>query len=436
MGNIASNRPIFSAALNIYIINCVLNVLASILTLVLIWFMRRNGTLRLNLFTVCVLLMTIYQLLFDLSLTLTGPCGPSTANYTCSAVFVGGFMGAGIGNSSFALMGTLVTLFMVEFGRKPTIREGYVAFTLIHVFIFAWTVPIAYGLYESRNNLEFYTTHLTNYNYCRIVLIIVIFIAILRLYYRMRQVTAGKDKTRSPLYHLTWRLIWYPVIQVVSRLGVAPYNFAYGESIDNFPESAGPTQRFLLFLNVLLTPLAGIGAFLVFLYTQRGAIQELKRLLLCHCTIQAQPLNKELSTQKSTLKNKSRTTSHDNPQPIVSDSFAVERASDMSVTQPSFDTRSFASDYVYNGSFSSTRGTELELNLDESRLTVMDESELMHQYIAENDALATEQRNRLNSGQQTSESSAKGVALKALGFQDSIPLNKSVINPINKNYEL
>ncbi len=287
-------RPIFNAAMIIYDVNITINVLVSILTLVLIWTMYRNGALRLNLFLKCVILMTVYQTIYDASLSINIPCGPSTVHYTCTAFYVGGFTMGGIGAAIWALMSSALTLFMVEFGRRPTEFETRVTFLLIHVFILGWAVPFSVGMYSSRNDSGYYGHFWQSYNICRMVLIGVITVVMLRLYYRMRQVTAGKDKTRSPLYHLTRRLILYPVIQVVSRLGATPYGILYDKSIDSYPESAGALQRTFLFCWVIFTPIAGLAGFFVFIYMQKGATEYLRKLLCCNFNYKSELANRNL----------------------------------------------------------------------------------------------------------------------------------------------
>jgi hypothetical protein len=419
MGNIAPGRPLYNTAANISVINCTFNVLASILTLVLMWFMNRNGTLRMNLFTKCIIWMTFYQMLLDLYLAFFR-CGPSSDIYLCTSVFVGGIITTGLGTALFSLVGSLVALFMVEVGRKPTSIEGYLTFILIHIIMFAWSVPVAMGLYHSHNDAVYYASIAENYNYIRFALIGITIVIIVWLFYRMRQVTAGKDKTRSPLYHLTWRLIWYPVIQAVSRIGVASYAFIYKGNIDNIPENAGLTQLFHMYLVVLLTPLAGIGAFLVFLYTQRRAKQELKRLLLCNCTIQANALPRASELGEKLHQRSLADLSKTNSSPALH--LPDDRPSDIDHQGPNF--QSFSNNYVYEGSRPSGAAghlAETDLNLDESRLMAMDETELMHQYIAEHDALI--KTGRLSQG---------NLRLPPIAAKDIIPIRNPVHNTENE----
>jgi hypothetical protein len=99
MGNLAPGRPKYNLALNFSYVDIALNILASAVVLLLISYMRRNGALQVNLYLKCVLLMTLHQLISDTSLALNYPCGGSSPDFSCVAVFVGGFATGGIGAS-------------------------------------------------------------------------------------------------------------------------------------------------------------------------------------------------------------------------------------------------------------------------------------------------------------------------------------------------
>ena len=281
MGNLAPGRPVYNAALNVSYIDIAFNIFASFLTLVLIWYMRHNGSLKVNLYLKCVLLMTFHQLVYDVALTLNYPCGPSTGNYACVSVFAGGFTFGGIGAAVWALMIIVATTFMIEFGRQPTEKERNITLVLTQLFIIAWGVIYAIGGYNAHKQPAQWSQLLVTYNHFRLAIIGITGVVLLRLVYKMWQVTHGTDRASNPLYHLTRRLIWYPIIQVVCRLGATPYNLTYQSTIDSYPEGAGGMQTFLLFFAILLAPLAGGGAFLVFLTMQSGAWKNLKLLLCC-----------------------------------------------------------------------------------------------------------------------------------------------------------
>jgi hypothetical protein len=53
----------FAKSQIVLLVNVGINTLAIVSTLALMWYMWRNGKLKLNLYIKCVLLMTVYQLL-------------------------------------------------------------------------------------------------------------------------------------------------------------------------------------------------------------------------------------------------------------------------------------------------------------------------------------------------------------------------------------
>lgn len=133
-----------SVGYNMMAVVMIINVIASLLTLGLIGFMRRNGTLRMNLYVKCVLLMTIYQTIADY---FTGifvtKCGginvvhwgsfagdvelevalPVDCAFGAAGLFIGGY-----GSAVWSLMLVVAAAFTVEVGRRPTYREEVSAF--------------------------------------------------------------------------------------------------------------------------------------------------------------------------------------------------------------------------------------------------------------------------------------------------------------------
>ena len=381
MGNLVPGRPILNTAMNIYDINIAINVLASILTLVLIWFMRRNGTLKVNLYLKCVLLMTFHQMIFDIALLLGLPCSPSSLHHTCTSVYVGGFVFGGIGASVFALMILVTTAFVIEYNKQPTPKQVYWSCSLLYVFIIGWTIPYAIYAYRVHDNLKFWGKLLDYYNDCRFVIVGLTVTVLLWLQFRMRQITHGQDRSRNPIYHLIRRLIFYPIIQVVCRLGPAPYNYIYKSNFVTYPEDAGATQTFLLFVFVIFTPLAGMGAFLLFLYMQNGAKQELCRLLRCDCQVHLVEASKDSRISSRNIRDdipqlhaNALNNANDFDDCESADQFGADPSKDRRLHSKSGQSHS-ALEYAYDGSRTST------VQEDWSRLSEMDEGELMREHI-------------------------------------------------------
>jgi hypothetical protein len=74
-------------------------------------------------------------------------------------------------------------------------------------------------------------------------------------------------------------------VQCVCQVGFFTYAKKYEMSFDGYPEGADGMQTFLLYLCVISAPLAGIGAFFVFLIMKQGAREQLMRMLTCQCDI-------------------------------------------------------------------------------------------------------------------------------------------------------
>jgi len=259
----------------------------------------------------------------------------------------------------------ITTLFIVELGRQPTEVEKHVAFCATQGFIFCWTGVYAYGGYNAHDNLKLYTTLLNVYNHTRLAIIGLTLLAMGRLYYKMRLVTARADRHCSPLYHLTRRLLFYPIVQIICRLGPTPYEMIYHGTIDTYPESAPLMQAILLYVAVGLAPTAGIGGFLVFIYMQHGAKDNLKcmlkDILVCECKVES------LSGKPATFEARA----------VAAGS---TRLSELTAASPHYgDDDSTITPHQRASSPGHDR--ESHSVLEWSRLSMLDENQLMRQYI-------------------------------------------------------
>ncbi len=280
-------KPDLSLALSIFYANVVINISASILTLILIWYMHRYGTMKVNVYFKCVLLMTFYQLVYDCTLyPVIQGCDKVVG--TCRAVaLLGQYMG-GLGAGIWSLLIIVVCWVTSELGRKPNKCEERTAFVLINFLVLAYGASGAYQGYHFYN-----PNHITHfmpffnievYIYLRLALIGVSLLVICRLYYVLTLVSYANNRQRSPLYHLLRKIIYYPIVQCITRLGPTPYNLTYGSNFSSFPENAGTMQTVLCYMSVMLAPSAGLGAFFVFLHMQAGSKAQLKRMLRLDCS--------------------------------------------------------------------------------------------------------------------------------------------------------
>ncbi len=289
MGNNSSTPAAYNAAMYIFDFNSAINVLASLLNLMLIWYMRRNGSLKMNLYLTFVFLMTIHQLLYDTALLLDISCvSQENPTKTCYGLYAALSTLGGIGAAVWSMLIIGVTAFVVEFGRQPTDYEKYLVSFLSQSFIFGWTIFCTVTSTNYAEDPNDYNKAMIYYTNCRLVIIGITILLMMLMYYRMRQFTQGMDQTQSPLYHLTRRLIFYPVVQVLSRLGQAPYVLIYQSAKAGTSGSA----LFWFYVYVISAPMAGIGDFLIFLLMQNGAKENLYKMLRCECGVRSKLLER------------------------------------------------------------------------------------------------------------------------------------------------
>jgi hypothetical protein len=276
------DNPKLDTALQIFYVWASINVAASIVTLFLIAFMFRNGTIKMNLYIKCVILLTLYQSMYDSSIIpFAKICTSGSGNSECIANSVVGFVYGGTGAASFSLLLIIGALFTIEYQRKTTFYEELIIFGIIHVLLIAYSIPNWIAAYED-NNFVFY---LTLYQYVRFGLIFLSFFAIIRIYLHLKRISLKKYRKEHPLYHLVRKLVYYPIVQSVTRLGTTPYDLLYHDFMARYPKDASLTQTILLYCQTFLSPAAGIMTFLVFLSVQKSAFGELKKMFQFDFTI-------------------------------------------------------------------------------------------------------------------------------------------------------
>lgn len=90
--------------------------------------------------------------------------------------------------------------------------------------------------------------------------------------------TATVQSQQAAMFVLSQRMIYYPLLQCVSRLGAAIYEPLYG--YEPFPGHTGTLQFSLALLYALLSPAAGIGYLIIFLVMQPRAFETFKKLCI------------------------------------------------------------------------------------------------------------------------------------------------------------
>ena len=275
-------RPRFSVALTVFIVIVIINILASVITLILMIRMWKFGSLKVNLYVKCVMLMTICQLLYDASLIpIIFTCAASTERRVCTGISSIGFSVGGSGAAIWSIIILASAVYTIEWQRKPSSHDQKKIFVVVTLILIGYGIPYYIAGYNAASDIVAFGDYLVAFNYLRLALIGVSFLFMARMFYLLYQKTLQKERFDSPLYHLCRKLIFYPIVQCVTRLGTTPYDILYHSTFSLFPENAGSLQTFLCYLEVVLAPSAGMGAFFVFLYMQTGAASEFIRMLKC-----------------------------------------------------------------------------------------------------------------------------------------------------------
>jgi len=280
-----------STAYTVLYINFGLNALASLTTLVLLRYMWTSGRLKLNLYTKCVLQMTSYQLMYEISTPLIYQAAPvdGYAQGESAGAFllvnVACILG-GTGSSLWSLMLLVSASFTVYYSRQPTAREQLAAIIVVNALLFGYAIPNAFPFYKAYLDIgtrfDLYMACWTIYDYVRLTLIGLSATVLSYLYYVMVATSVKGQRNRSPLYHLLWKIVPYPIILSVARLGATTYVQVYGD-IANFPAAANALQTLWLFAFVFLTPIVGIGCYIAFIKVTSDAWRSLIQMLHLDC---------------------------------------------------------------------------------------------------------------------------------------------------------
>jgi hypothetical protein len=306
-----------------------INLLATLITLYLIYFMRRNGTIRsINLYLKCVLLMTFYEAIsvyFTLifmtkcgginavhSGTFAGAMVPQGNISTVCAIGGAGLVIGGYGSALWSLVLILAAYFTVEMGRKPSRGEEVTAFIVgkfrvdrrvhshivlsgfryahpailtippihasVSIFQYIQVFFIAPASYISNVRPQPLLKQVYIYTYGRLVLIGLSVVVVCQMYWSLLfKVTAAKDRARNPMYHLLRKIVFYPLAQSFCQFVVTAYYWEY--SLVDFSGRHGFWQAFWCYVGAITMQLAGVADFLIFLSIQGGAKAELKRLV-------------------------------------------------------------------------------------------------------------------------------------------------------------
>jgi len=251
-----------------------IGVACSLLTLwILARMMRWNGYIKL------ILLLTVSQFVYDVSIVMVVFPGREVEFAYIALRSMSGLWATFVTNVlSFVVVYTVWTMQAINVSEH--FRKIFFL-VVIPAACYGVVVPVAYF---SFSDLEFEIVS-SVYYWIRVVSIVFNIGSYAVLVYKLNQldktprVTSLKSSASDPLRALANRFKYYPIVQVLSRVGVAWYEELYGHGY-TYDADESLSKRISFFLYVLTLPSAGLGFFLVFVMVSPGAI--ILHLTLCN----------------------------------------------------------------------------------------------------------------------------------------------------------
>ena len=239
----------------------VLGMLCSTLTLVIIYRMNRWNT-----YTKLIVALTSSQLLYDLSVAMIAFSGRNNEFAYIALRSMSGLWAAFITNIlSFVVIWTVLTL------QPANISSNLVLIlSIIYVPSALYGVLVPYAMY----NLSEEQFDIVSYIYFWARAVSILFnvtsyvVLVYRLYYLQHTAHLGSVLV-NPLMALVRRFKYYPIVQVLARLGVAWYEYTYGHDYEYYAYFT-LSKSIALFIYVITLPSAGVGYFFVFVMVCPG----------------------------------------------------------------------------------------------------------------------------------------------------------------------
>jgi hypothetical protein len=261
-------------ALTLCLIVSLLSFICSLTTLLII---RNISRYRYNGYIQLVASLTFCQLIYDLGFFLL-PWYGTYYGRICYGVIN---MWGGIASSLWSNILIFVTCQIIFTSRSVDIHSNY-KYYFCFVTIPATVISILEGIYVRHSGS-------TAIFYCYFILrstsvvgnILLFLIIVTQLYHLHSFSTNDYSKLNSlnPIYVLSMRLIYYCLVQTITRVGASWYQLQYGYGHTYHHETASSFQTAAYLLEYILTPSAGIGYLIVFLVIQPDAQEVLWSLL-------------------------------------------------------------------------------------------------------------------------------------------------------------
>lgn len=278
-------------------VDLVFAVIGAICSIIVLYLIRRlqmkNGHILL------IWTMTLFQLLYDVTL-FNATVSVGNGSFLCFCQCLNLFGGAGSALVSNVI--AFVSFYVVTFGKVIDIRKNYPLIVIITSLPGA-IVVILLSVSCAADDTRLQPVATTGfYFYLRLASILGNFLICTatasQIYYKRaneKRISASEQALRK----LAMRLVYYPVVQAVSRSAVAWYEMVYGWNFD--PSHTSQSQFIGQIFFAILTPSASYGYLAIFLLMQPKAWECFKCMLQCKQYIAKRTADNFNATNASSL---------------------------------------------------------------------------------------------------------------------------------------
>ena len=254
----------------------IINSLFGISTICLIFLLR----LPPNFYRTVLITMTILEICYDLFLILFF-CHES--NEICIDIRGVGIVVCGLGASFWSNIMVFMVLYVV-FKKKIFPMNQY--FCIITIIIAIISIVNGYWLMFTGAQELAYIVY--NFFYISSILFNVLAYGAIQYHLHKMDISSSSSggSVNVPIKVLANRLALYPLMQAASRFGPLWYLLQTGNTLADYKDEDNPStmHTIAVFASAVTSPCAGIGYFVIFLFIQKGAYEELVEFAsLCLC---------------------------------------------------------------------------------------------------------------------------------------------------------
>jgi len=254
-------------------VNSCVNAASSILILVLIHAL----SLRIKGYVLLIYSMTVCQFVFDAALMMLFECRQTDMDCLNSCFFMASSFG--IASQGFSVIIALIVSYIIASRRRFDI-DKYFRYMVLVVTVCSVSVGTIRVLASSRPAFPISVKEsIYLYDAMRYLEILVNAVAVGVIFSHLHGMRFH-ELDNNPIYVLAKKLMLYPAVQLLSRVGSTQYEDIYGIS---FPSDADgwSTKSVQAVLYAILTPLGGFLSLCIFLGVQPGAWRLLRSWLYC-----------------------------------------------------------------------------------------------------------------------------------------------------------